>query len=263
MATEMPVLTNDTVTLAMSGDEVPMTLYARGTQHFSGLVEQLTRELAGKARLDWRLDSLTSVEAAAMTFRAVPGSTDAPDRIGQVARGFLAVGRALRGNEQPLFSPGVQREAAALRGLLNGKIQAIRFETAEDDATVLSDSARPTITPTLWRSYGALRGRVQTLTSRRGYRFTLFDSLDDRAVACYLDGGQEDIMRGVWGRRAIVEGLISRDPISGRPVALRHITSIIPLEDEPRDSYKEARGVFPADPEESPEDLIRRLRDAV
>lgn len=56
--------------------------------------------------------------------------------------------------------------------------------------------------PNYISAYSAIEGVVQTLTSRRGLRFTLFDSLHDQAVSCYLEDGQEELMRGVWGRRA-------------------------------------------------------------
>lgn len=83
----------------------------------------------------------------------------------------------------------------------------------------------------------------------------------DKAVSCYLAEGYEEIMRGVWGKIATVEGLVTRDPLSGRPLAVRHITKVTPKPDR-RISYRDARGAAPSLTGLTPEDAIRRLRDA-
>lgn len=113
------------------------------------------------------------------------------------------------------------------------------------------------------QAYGAVEGRVQTLTSCRALRFNLFDSLHDRTVSCYLQEGQEGIMREAWGRRASVEGLISREAQSGRPVAIRQISRVKIIGEVEPGSYLHARAVSPLRPgDPMPEKTIRRLRNA-
>ena len=46
-------------------------------------------------------------------------------------------------------------------------------------------------------TYGAIEGRVQSLSQRKGLRFTLYYQEFDRAVSCYLSEGQEERMRVV------------------------------------------------------------------
>jgi hypothetical protein len=109
-------------------------------------------------------------------------------------------------------------------------------------------------------AFGAIEGTVQTLTSRHGLRFTIYDSLNDRAVSCYLEPGHEDIMREVWGKRAIIQGWITRDLIDGHPLAVRHITDVTPITTE--GDYTKARAILPLGPDDpSPVGAIRRLRD--
>ena len=111
-------------------------------------------------------------------------------------------------------------------------------------------------------AYGAIEGIVETLTARRDLRFLLYDQLHDKAVSCYLREDQREEMRSVWGHRAIIRGKITRDGVSGRPLAIREISEIKKLSWEPG-QYRYARGAVPvpADAEAS-EDTIRRLRDA-
>ena len=70
-------------------------------------------------------------------------------------------------------------------------------------------------------------------------------------------------MIDVWGKLATVEGVVSRDPATGRPIAVRHVERVEPHDECSPDAYKAARGaVVPMPGSELPEDTIRRLRDA-
>jgi hypothetical protein len=114
-----------------------------------------------------------------------------------------------------------------------------------------------------FKSLGAIEGRIQTLSNRKGLRFVVFDILNDRAVSCYLSEGQEDRMREIWGKRAIVEGEISREKETGRPLAIRHITDIKVLEEIGRGGYLRARAIAPRKlGAPLAEVIIRQLRDA-
>ena len=70
------------------------------------------------------------------------------------------------------------------------------------------------------------------------------------------------MIRGMWGHRAIVEGWVNRDPISGRPVAIRRVSAIEPLPEVVPGNYLLARGILaPGLRDLRPEDVVRRLRD--
>jgi hypothetical protein len=94
-------------------------------------------------------------------------------------------------------------------------------------------------------------------------RFTLFDLFYDKAVSCYFAEGKQELIRDMWGQLAVVEGIISRDPVTGRPLSIRQVNTVMPLaENAAHFDYQEARGVAPSLNGLSPEDAIRRIRDA-
>ncbi len=71
------------------------------------------------------------------------------------------------------------------------------------------------------------------------------------------------MMRGAWGHRAIVEGWVSRDAISGHPVNIRRIRNMTILDDVVPGSYQLARGALGGGiSEEEVAQLIRRVNDA-
>jgi hypothetical protein len=70
-------------------------------------------------------------------------------------------------------------------------------------------------------------------------------------------------MRNAWGRRAVVEGWVTRDPATGQAQTIRQISAVEVLPELPQADFRAARGILPVEsPEMAPERVIRRLRDA-
>ena len=110
-------------------------------------------------------------------------------------------------------------------------------------------------------SFGIVRGRVETLSHRRGLRFFLYDLATDKAVRCHPDSGLEDTMRSVWGSVVDVAGTVTRDAATGQPISIRHITSVNTIEEGDPMGYLRARGALRIG--EPAEEAVRRIRDAV
>ena len=108
----------------------------------------------------------------------------------------------------PQFGSQVTRAADAIKHLTR-TMEYVRFETRDSDYTIYRNGDYPA-KPTPTVSIGAITGRVQTLSNRGGLRFNLYDTFHDKAVACYLASGQEELMREAWGQRASVSGSIHR-----------------------------------------------------
>jgi hypothetical protein len=251
----------DSVTIVLAGD-VPLTAFAKAITRFDALVRGLSGEV-GAPELEWVIEDLERSSALA----TVRGVGD-PERVTQVVQAYGKLGKSLEGNV-PLdsHSRAVRIAAHGLRAILGGRVESIRLETAEGDATIRA--ASPTlrlVTPgevsrPMVAAYGAIEGRVQTLSNRGGLRFTLYDLLHDRAVSCYLQEGHEEIMRDAWGKVAAVGGWISRDPLTGRPTTIRQVTTVRVVP-ELKVSYRDARSVSPPKTDLLPEHAIRRLRNA-
>jgi hypothetical protein len=246
-----------TVTLALEG-AVPLGQFADAIAGFRQLIEALSKEVAGDAEIQWTVEELQAGSAIA----TARGESDAEEVVEHVAHAYLDVGRAEELGRPLPYSARVKSATGAITRVLNGKIDAVRFETAEGDATVYSRTAAAPKSPVL-SAYGAVTGRIQTLSNRGSLRFTLFDTVHDRAVSCYLQPGHDETMRGVWGRVATVAGWVTRDRATGRPISVRRVTRVEPRQEVEPGSFRVARGAVhvPSDTE-PPEVIIRRLRDA-
>ena len=253
---------DNTVTLVLDG-EVTLPEFSKAIVGFSELVNALSVEAGGG--LDWVMQDLqvSSALASALAIGEEP-------KIEAVVTSYENVAQALEQNIEIPYSAPVRAAAKKLVSIEDNRINAVRFETAKREfivriapisiATAVSPqlSARATIP-----AYGAIQGRIQTLTTRGALRFTLYDLLYDKAVSCYLAEEKRELIRDSWGSLAIVEGVVSRDPITGRPLSIRQVSEITSMKkSESRFDYQQARGIAPSITGLSPEEAIRRIRDA-
>ena len=242
-----------TLTFALGG-RVEIGQFQEGITRFQRLVTALTP----KQGVKWVIADLQS-GSATITLIA---ETEAPDKAAKVVADYENIGKALS-THAPLpdtYSKRVQKAVAGLQTLAH-TMEYVRLETPQGDYIVPGQNGVGPI-PALRVSIGAITGRVQTLTNRGGLRFKLYDHIHDKAVSCYLQPGQEELMRTAWGRRARVSGTVSRDGVLGLPVAVRQILNVEVLPEPTPGSYQQARGTLASLPgDEKPEAVIRRLRD--
>jgi hypothetical protein len=246
----------DTLTLALEG-HVGLDDFNKAIGHFSRLIHKLSAELSGGADIEWWISDLSSDSAVA----TIQGVSMTAGVVPLVVDGYVQIGEALSKGEDVPFSLGVQDEAYALAQLVNGHITQVRFQTPEVAWAVMGGG--PSAGHPIKYTYGSVVGRVQTLSMRKGLKFTLYDAIFDRAVSCYLRADQEEIMRNAWGRRTVVSGSIGREPDHGYAVVVHDVTSIQVVEPVEPGSYKQARGAIPWHEGDEPgATIIRRMRDA-
>ena len=252
----------ETVTLALDGD-IPLAAFADAVGAFNDLISKITGEVAS-SEVDWSVVQL-DVSSTIVTAR---GRSSEPEDVERVVDTYDDVGRRLASGEPvPHYA---QKVTEQLRGLLNGRVVDMRFETAKSDWFVLRHPElgdQEELPAAEWvqgaRAVGAVQGRIQTLSSRGGLRFTLYDTIHDKAVSCYLREEQAEMMRGLWGELAVVEGRVQRDPKTGRPLSIRQIRTVRRVDERERRDWRRARGASPKVPETLPaEHAIREVRDA-
>lgn len=249
---------SNTLTFALDGD-VSLDVFADEVRDLTALLAELSAGVERSASIDWVIVDLKA-GSAELTMR---GEAEAAEAVERTVQAYGILGRALERGEPIPLSAQVRKRAARMVRHINprDKITAIRFETPEE-TYIVTAQAQGRERPAAMQAYGTVTGKVQTLSSRRRLSFTLYDALFDRLVNCYLTEGQEDLIRDKWDRYAIVEGWISRDPLTGRPIAVRDITDIQTQPDYGHGEYRQARGIIPwREGDETPEAVIRRLRD--
>jgi len=260
-------MSDKTITLKLQGG-VSVETFAAAMVHFQKLVAGLCADAKAKG-MPWTVSDLQA-GSATVTVRADLSNGFTETQADVVVSSYERVGRDLAEHEGLSgYSARVRRPALALAEIATLKVEEVVFETAEVDVLIRAPrqleqvAALSEAIPFPTAALGSVTGRVQSLSNRGGLRFTIYEVLSDRAVSCYLSSGSEDTMLGIWGKLATVYGEVSRDAATGRPIAIRQISSVDPHDECETEKYKKARGaVVPLTGSELPEDIIRRLRDA-
>ena len=247
-------MSEHTITFELGG-RVDLDGFEQGVAAFRRLVAALTPRRAGVL---WVIDDLQP-GSATITLRAETGSDFV---IARIIADYENIGDVLAQNEHPMSASKRVKSAADKVKSLTEFVEYVRFQTPDQDFTIYPNGdhrARPTATV----SIGVVTGRIQTLSNRNGLRFNLYDTVHDKAVACYLAPHQTELIREAWGCRAAITGHITREAQTGRPITIRQITAIETLAEPAPGAYRQARGAVPWQPGDLlPEDAIRRLRDA-
>ena len=75
-----------------------------------------------------------------------------------------------------------------------------------------------------------------------------------------MDPEDEETMRNVWGQVADVTGTVRRDAKTDRPVWIRRVTTVEPVDPGDPNGYLRARGALRIP--QPAEELVRQMRDA-
>lgn len=250
----------DTITLRLSGD-VFLDDYLFAIRKFSLLVGALSKDVAQDVEIEWNVDDLSG-GSAVTTLRGIARDEERQTAVEEIVRAYEQVGTSMeRGLDIP-YSQEVIDAARGITDVLDGRIDEILFETDEMEAVITKPTAPSNrSTQAAIFSFGAIEGRVHTLSSRTGLKFTLYDVFG-HGILCHLQKGDEELMRGAWDKWVVVEGRIRRDA-TNKPISIRKITNVVIRELGEPLGYRKARGALRAGPNApSPEEAIRRLRDA-
>lgn len=252
-------MAKDTVTLVLNGDEISLEEFAQAMSGLSSLLSALHTGVAKGSKVEWYVQALEAGSAIATAKCVEDGDTGAVERI---VDAYETAGRAFRDHRSTDISPSCDRAIKRIVGLINGRIRSVRFETQSTDIEIHESGTIGAQSEETTGTIGTVQGRIETIGRHKGLRFTLYESHTQRAISCYLQPGKEEQMREAWGRLAIVEGQIRRDPTSGLPTTIRNVSDIVVLPDgSPRDCL-EAFSVYRPKVSELPEVTIRRIRDA-
>ncbi|MDM8519551.1 hypothetical protein QUF64_05835 [Anaerolineales bacterium HSG6] len=243
----------DKIGLILDG-KVTLSDFANAVHYLNELVAVLSVEVTGENNIEWSIEELSTGSAKVLA----TGYAENMTSVDQVVTAYSTVGRSLADQTPIPYSDKVIAKAQAITEAINGQVKAITFTTST--STAMIDKPPVKKLPQLQKYYtlGTVTGIVDGLSQRRGLKFTLYDSLFDRAVYCYFDDGQKEMIRGIWGEQVRVTGMIYRNPKTGQPEEVYNVQDVTVV--TTLDNLKQARGILPWNGEPA-EITIRRIRD--
>jgi hypothetical protein len=252
-------------TLQLDG-MVTLDHFAAAIDAWRSALTDISNEVGREHVLGIYIEELTS-GSALVTSNIV---FDAEEPAEHFANDFVKVGTRARGENVIDFPKSLQDAANRLRKvaatdpggitIASDTADILIFATGEQRVEHFDMHARRVSTPSV-EAYGALRGKLQSLSSRTGLKVVLYDDTFDKGVRCSLTEEQHETAREHWDKHVVIEGLIRRDRITGRPLSVSQIWNIGRDErDSASQAWLKAFGVLAdVEPDVPVEESIRRV----
>lgn len=238
------------VILNLDGEVSPAD-FQRGIKSFFGVLREVTRNATNEDNVRWTISvkSGSNLIVAQAHSKGPAPQESVFHTVAAIKRGFKSLNDGTK--EAPLcFSEQALRQARNLallaekgadRGL--DKVE-IRTNGESVDLSAQTVASVRAIEGKRYTSLGTVEGRLQTVSTRRGFKVVVYDSLRDRKVECRFE--DESLMREVlraFGKRVGVSGWITYKA-DGTPLRVR-VTSFRAFRDKddlpPPESV---RGIF-------------------
>jgi hypothetical protein len=245
----MKITKQNSLTLALEGDAIPLEKFKLAVTSFLDLIESVSREATGTGqKIKWDV----SVKAGSAIVQATPKRaietrdavsnvfTAIPEGINSLGRGVAEVPR--------LFNDAAMRAVrrlAAVHELDGNGLTSVRIVGIQTDGLVTHKVATTVneLVGTSYESYGSIEGKLEALWAHEGFKFSVFDQLFARRVDCYVTDDLVDSAIGNFRQRVRASGTVQYNK-AGLPlnIQVKDIQPLPPNHKLPRPS--EMRGIF-------------------
>lgn len=215
----------DCLTIDLEGD-LPLEKFEKAIGAFFDLIKEVTKEaLHENQRIRWTV----TVRAGSAVLNAIPHYTEISaahvrDILHAIPLGIKSIEKGT--DEVPRFfnreAVRAVRKLGSLQGLKPTDITAVRIRSGPEKAFVTPKSVvvADSLIGGQRQSYGAIEGKMQTITDREGFRLVVYDSLFDYRVDCFIDEELMEKAVGSFRKRVRVSGMVQYDR-KGDPVSIK------------------------------------------
>lgn len=248
------VMSQNCITVAYEGRVSPGDAKAL-VNHFAAIVDLLSEEAADAREIDWEVTDFQG-GSASITFE---GTHNLPESVQAVVMAWETIGASLKDGSPVPYSARVKKHIDGITKPLDARVTAVRLLTQSKCFTIYRSEIVPQLSISgSFTSLGSVRGRVQTISTRRKLSLTVYDHLFDKAVVCHLDPDQEGQLLEYMNKEVLVAGKVTRDALTGQAKSIREITLIEEISEIDDDSYKATRGALAWMGNEPAEKMIKR-----
>jgi hypothetical protein len=146
----------------------------------------------------------------------------------QVTDAAIATAKVARQGNTSVLSPKVAKAARRITGVLNGVIPELSLVSGDEVVSISTPAVDKRRKLEYVAAFGSLTGLIQTISKTRGLQFRVLDETSGSSVAGKLEPELTELMRELWDRRATIEGVITRERRTGRPISMTDVERVQP-----------------------------------
>lgn len=247
---------------------VTLDRFASAIDAWNTALVDISKEVGQEHVLGIYIEDLTS--GSALVTSSIMFDAEEPAQ--QFTSDFTKVGTKARGENVLAFPKSLLEAANRLRSVATADpngitiasdiVDILIFPTMDRETESIVSGEKSASSPSV-EAFGALSGKLQSVSSRSGLKVVLYDDLFDKAVRCSLTKERHETVRELWDKHVVVEGLIRRDRITGRPLSVSDIWHIREdVRDPTSQAWLRAFGVLAGvEPDVPVEESIRKVRN--
>jgi len=244
----MPISHPPGLTLQLHG-EIPLEKFQRAVSAFVDLVQEVTKETLTR---DHQIRWTTAVRAGSAMVIAIPHyESETEAEALQVLRAIPSGINAIEhGTEvMPLHfnrdAVNAVKRLAIVPGLKGTDVTSISIRGGHEKVNVTAKSVATAeaLVGGQRQSYGAIEGKLRTITDCGGFRFVVYDSLANKRTDCFIDEELLEEALANFRKRVRVSGVVRCDRF-GDPVSIKVSNIYVFRQNSELPSIQEMRGIL-------------------
>lgn len=214
------------LTLKIDGKVIPLEQFASAVAAFSDLIHSVSRAIPDGEQLKWR----TEVKAGSAQVNAIPmGTGSATGEIEQAATQAISHGVAVIEEEEGIPEYFREHDLESIRKIARLAVQdgdeITHITLGHDDqfsslGSHIIDAVSALIGQPKTVDYGSIEGKLQMVSTRGGYRCSLYERVRDARVSCDFPQAMLGDVLGAIDQRVLVYGRIEYS-LDGSPEHVR------------------------------------------
>jgi hypothetical protein len=249
--------TDTSITLTLSGNPT-LPLFSEATRGLNELLVELGRELDIDS-VQWEIDHLE----AGSSIMTILGAGAPQEAVIQITDAAIATANVVRHGNTSVLTRKVAKAARRITGVLNGVVPDLTLVSGDEMVSISTPETNKPRETEYVTAFGSLTGVIQTISKTRGLQFRILDETYGGSVVGKLDPEMTELVRDLWDRRATIEGEITRERRTGRPISMANVERVQPAREPLPGAFLRARGALSGLVSTEPSEIIiRRLRDA-
>jgi hypothetical protein len=219
--------TGDELTLRLDGNLITPEDFKKATQAFVNLIISVTEDMAkGGKKPVWNMSVREG--SAVLVARPVADTQTRKTARAAIKRvktgiGDFEKGKLIVGTFSPRAMYAIQEIASLPTRLNKAGITTVEFGGGKGKQVPVTHKTAEFLKKNLGAqrsAYGAIEGKLSTISERGTFQFVVFDSIADRGVNCFVPEGMFKDAHSAFGKRVSVFGNIQYDR-DGKPLSIK------------------------------------------
>lgn len=223
----MKITKSKTVTLTLEGDSIPLEKFKQAVTSFLDLVESVSQEATGDGeKIEWDVSVKSGSAIVSVTPHYSAETKDAVrEVISAIPEGIASLSRGIE-KAPRLFNTSAIRAMKRLSGvheLSENGLTKVKIIAKRKIKTITNRVAATVdkMIGTSYESYGSVEGKLQILSDRGGFKFSVYDALFGRRIDCFVKNEANLVNEAISGfrHRVRVSGTVQYNK-EGLPISI-------------------------------------------